>query len=281
MSEIEREDELPEIEEAVEAPEVEQPDPDLEAEAKKYGWKPKSEFTLAPDGWVDAARFMEMPQTQVKILRDTNRELARQRKELDERLSRIDQTTSAALNRVREQEKRQYEAALARVRAEQTKAVEVADVDAYNKARQNEEQLLKAMPAAPETPAYPPETLSYMQSEKGSWMKDAELMAFAAQAIDDAPGVRALPAAKQIEWAERQVRSVFPEKFAPSAPQAAPVAAPRASRVDGGGLASARRERGPEDLPAEAKQVGAQFVKEGLYSNLQEYARDYFKQAGV
>jgi hypothetical protein len=281
MSEIEREDELPEVEEVVEveAP-VEQPDPEIESEAKRYGWKPKESFTLAPDGWVDASRFMELPSTQVKVLRDTNRELAKQRAELDERLSRIDQTTSQALQRVRDQERRQYDAALARVRADQQKAVESADTEAYTKARQNEAALLQAMPQD----TGPADVVkSYMESDKGSWMKDQELMAFAVQAIDDAPGVRALSPQRQIEWAERHVRSNFPDRFpqAQSAPVAAAQPVQRVSKVDGGGLATRGREKGADDLPPEAKQVGSKFVKDGLYSNLQEYARDYFSQSGV
>jgi hypothetical protein len=124
---------------------------------------------------------------------------------------------------------------------------------------------------------------SYMESDKGSWMKDQELMAFAVQAIDDAPGVRALSPQRQIEWAERHVRSNFPDRFpqAQSAPVAAAQPVQRVSKVDGGGLATRGREKGADDLPPEAKQVGSKFVKDGLYSNLQEYARDYFSQSGM
>ena len=47
------------------------------------------------------------------------------------------------------------------------------------------------------------------------------------------------------------------------------------SRLANGG---APRARGAHDLPADAKRQGEKFVKEGLFKDLNEYARDYWSQ---
>lgn len=259
------EPELVEATETVDAPEP--VSPEVAAEARKYGWKPREEYTKAPEGWVDADRFMGFASTQVKVLRDENRAMR-------EQLGGIATTTQQALERVRAQEREAWEGKLAEVRRQQAEAVQTADVDAYNRARQNEAQMLARAPAA--QPVGNPEVQAYIASN--DWTKDQALMAYAHRAINETPGILSLPAMEQVKWAERQVRANFPDRFP------APVQAPPSmrQRVDGGGLAASRRgERGSADLPAEAKAVAESFVKEGVFPSVDAYAKAYFAQGGV
>jgi hypothetical protein len=69
------------------------------------------------------------------------------------------------------------------------------------------------------------------------------------------------------------VREHFPEYFSDQ-PQR-----PQFSKVDGGGLgAIGKRGKGPDDLPSEARKVGQDFVSEGIFKSLDEYAASYFAQ---
>lgn len=267
MSEHEHEieDDGPEIEAEAE---VVAPDPDTESEARKYGWKPKEEFTRDPEGWVDASRFMELPSTHAKMLRDQKRELERERAELKDQLSRIGQASEEAIERMRAQERAAYEARLAHARNEARQAVENADVEAFDRAQQREAELLRQAPRQPQpAPA----------NDLPDWAKDREMLGFAVNAIEQTPGIKHLTRERQIAWAERQVRSVFPEKFEAPAPQ---TPAQTVSRVDGGGLAGGlKRGKSEADLPPEAKDAGMRFVAKGVFPNLGEYAKSYWKNA--
>ena len=54
--------------------------------------------------------------------------------------------------------------------------------------------------------------------------------------------------------------------------------------VEGSGRVSSgagRRAKGIGDLPAEAKRAGEEFVRDGTFKDLAEYAREYWSQDGV
>lgn len=276
MSELEQGQEAPE--ELIDAPEPEQVeeapkvDPELEADARKYGWKPKEEFTLDPEGWVPADRFLELPSTQRKMTQDINRRLEKELKERDERLERIAATSAEAVALVRKQERERYEAQLANIEAAKRAAVEVGDAERYDalaaqqKALRPPEHVQQPMP-----PQVNPVVAEYAKT--AAWMQDPNAYRFAELAIEDNPEVKRLPAIKQIAWAEKKVREFFPEHF-PEAP-----ARPQFSKVDGGGLGQiGRRGKGADDLPAEARKVGQEFVSEGVFKSLDEYAASYFAQ---
>jgi hypothetical protein len=78
--------------------------------------------------------------------------------------------------------------------------------------------------------------------------------------------------AKRLEEAKSRVASVFPEKFGekPSAKRAGAVES--GSRIPGGG----QKGRLADKLPAEAKQAAQTLIRDGIYANTEEYAKDYF-----
>jgi hypothetical protein len=250
----------PEVVVEAEEPAAPTVDPDIEAEARRLGWKPKEEFALDPKYWVEPDRFLEEPAVKFKAEQERT-------KALEERLARIDRATSTVVDKVRAQERATFEARLAQVRAEQTAAVQDADVDRFNTAKATEDRLLRAAPAAPVDDGLHPDVKSYV--EKNAWTKDPELFNFAAEAIERTPGIKSLSPLKQVEWAERKVRAEFPDAFQEEPKR------PQVSRVDGGGLASSPRAKAYSDLPAEARAACDKFVKQGFLTK-EEYVKSYW-----
>lgn len=266
--EIERDEDQPEVE-AQDAPQI---DPEAEAEARKYGWKPKEEFTLAPEGWVAADRFLELPSTQVKMSRDLTRRLEKDLKARDDEIARISATTAEALGLVRKQERARYEEMLAQFEVAKRQAAEGGDVARYDALTRQQQTIRPPEPEQTEAPKRPAFVEEYAKT--AAWMQDQNAVAFARAAIDDNREVMRLPPEKQIAWAEKRVREYFPEHFpAPEQPK------PQFSKVDGGGMgAIGKRGKGADDLPAEARKIAQEFVDEGVFKSLDEYAASYFAQ---
>lgn len=250
-----------------------QRDPEAEAEARKYGWRPKEEFDRDPEGWVDAARFLELPSTHKKMLRD---ELRETKQEMADRLARLEKANKAAMERALEAQKAQYEAQLHQVRAAQRKAVEDGDTAAYDRLEIYERDLLKRAPtparAEEQKPAPDPYVEQYRGSQAGQWLNDPYLYARAAEIIDLSKGAAGATAADQIAYAEARLKEFYPQKFAPAQP-----AKPAQARVDGGGLASGKRRSDVDRLPPEAVKAAKEFIEEGYIKSLEEYAKSYWE----
>lgn len=256
---IEQEAPDPERDEALEA---------LRDEAKKLGWKPREEFTKAPEGWVDADRFMELPQTKVKQYRDREKEWNRREEELNRRLAGMDRILKEGINRTRDQERAAYDERVRELQRQQAEAVEAADLEKYRQAREAEDRLRTQAPQ-PSAPPVDPFIAEYR--EKNAWTKDPEAVAFAHDIIERTPGGRQLSMQRQFALVEKHLRETFPEHFpAEQAPR------PTISKVDGGGLAGLRRGKTIADLPQEAQQAYAYLTKEmGLKMTEADYIRDY------
>jgi hypothetical protein len=247
------------------------------AEARKYGWKPKEEFNLAPEGWVDAKRFLELPSTMVKQLRDQKRDLDRQLKERDERLERIGGVTQQAIERVRQQERQQYEAKIAEFERAKREAAELGDVTKYDQLSEQQRSVKPPAPIAAPVAAPANEVQEYLKTTK--WAADPAAMTLARGLIDSDPAALTLPPLRQVQWAERKLKEYYPDYFdTPAATATATV--PGKARVDAGGLGVITQKRGrtADDLPADARSVGQSFVKDGLFKTLDEYAAAYFEQ---
>lgn len=272
MADEELKDDLTEdqVEAEEQAETSEAPDPELEAEARKYGWRDKGEFTLAPDGWVDATRFMELPSTQLKMTRDLKRELERELKARNENDARLERTAQTALEKVRQQERERYEQQLREIEAQKRAAVEMADTDAFDRA-ERARQGLRAPEVEPVQKQEPvPDYIT-----KAEWLKDPHAYQFAFNAIEKNPVIQGLPPERQIAWAEAETKKFFPELF--PAEQEQPQQQ-RSARVDSGGLGFRPRTKGADDLPQDARKVGEMYVKEGIYKSISDYAKDYYEQ---
>ena len=272
------------IEPEIDAPVA--PDPEqieAEGEAKKYGWKPKEAFDLAPDGWVDAKRFLELPSTQNKALRDTKRDLERRLEEADAArkadIEGVRAASKAAVEAVRKQEQDRYTAELAAIQQRQREAVGMADTQRFDALEKQKSQLRPPAPVWQEpapTPAQDPVISDYIA--KNDWAQDDALREEGARAIDAAQrsGRQFNGYGEQLAYAESVMKRKYPHMF-----QAAEPTRPTQSRVDGGGLGgSSRRAKGGDDLPADVRAIGKEFVAEGVFKSLDDYAKSYFAHGG-
>lgn len=249
---------------------------EAETEARKYGWRPKEEFDRDPEGWVDASRFMELPATHLKMQRDITKRLQKELQERDDRLSNIERTAKMAVEAARKQERTKYEAELESIRKERRAAAEEGDVARIDALDKREDEVRKNAPAVDDEPrteatAIAPEIQTYLDAN--DWTKNPAAISFARGAIDLNREIQLLPPMKQVEWAEKKVREAFPELF-PAQKRASE------SKVDPGGLGLLTRKSGKsaDDLPADAKAIGKEFVSQGLFKSIDEYAKSYFAQ---
>lgn len=269
----EPQEEIVAIEPPGEAPEaVPQPaiNPETEALARKYGWKPKAESTLPDGSWMDADRFVAASKTRVRILGD-------QLAETDRRAAAAEAMARSAADTVRRQERARFNAELASIREQKLVAVETADQDAYKALEAREARLV----SQPQQQAESPELAAYRATESGKWVNDPVLFRAGYDALEAelARGVQ-MGVHEQFAFAERAVRDYFPHKFTPPPPL--PPREPetgRFSRVDGGGLATGRTSAS-HGLSAEDYAAAKSLVARGTFKDVGEYAA-YAKKLGV
>jgi hypothetical protein len=202
-----------------ETPETEQERPEdaaareeAEAEARKYGWRPKAEFDRDPDGWVDASRFLELPSTNVKMLRDTKRELERkledERKDRAESFARMEAMQKAIVERTRQQERAKFDAEREQLQKAKREAAASHDLDRYDQLSRREAQLRPPEDVAPvqqqQAPKYP-EVDDYRA--KNEWAQDPALWQEASIAVDAAMrfGKAFNSAQEQLVYAESEI----------------------------------------------------------------------------
>lgn len=256
--------EVAQVEDQVEDQQApEGPDPEIIAEARKYGWKPAEEFTLAPDGWVDADRFLELGSTKFKREKDRAAALERELTSVREQTGKIAKLAEKQVQRAIAEERAKLEKQYADLQREKYEAIEVADVDRVKEIEREQDQLRKTSPQEEAPQGRAPEVEDALKSVP--WGSDATKIEVARRLINQ-HGATALPLADQIAFADRKMRDFYPDLY--EAPK------PKTLKVDGGGLATART-RGVDSLPAEARAAGAQFVKDGLFKSMAEYAAAY------
>ena len=245
-------------------------DPEIDAEARKYGWKPREEFTLAPEGWKDAPDFLDLTSIKYRREKDLRKERETELAGLREQVGKIATLTERQIAAREAEIRREYEAKFAEAQRAKEAAVETADVEAFREAEAEQQRLLRAAPA-PQRPQPDPMLNEF------AWTKDQELVNVGAQMIEYAPHIKALPPRKQVEWVEKQLRDIYPDRFTP-APQPQ-TQQHTTSKVDGGGLAGGgARAKGVDDLPPDAKAAGREFVQRGVFKSMADYAKAYHEQ---
>lgn len=272
MSEQEIEGQEPEIEaEASGTPPEPTPEEiaerqEIETQARKYGWRPEEEYTLDKKGWVDADRFMALPATQNKVLRDELKANQKAIKDYETRFSKVEEVTQRALQAQSRQERARYDAQLAEVQRQQREAVQGGDLDAFDRLREHEARIQRAAPP-PHVEAPPPPEWATADPELGRaafWM------------IESNPAIKAMSPERQLAWVENRLRQ---EGLLTAPEPQQPVPQRTTSKVDGGGLAGGMIKRGPsfETLPADAKAAFADFVELGVYKDDEASRQKYLK----
>lgn len=254
---------------------------DYETEARAQGWVPEAEWKgdKKPAQFLDAETFVKRGEEITPFVRKENQrlkdELARERADAAKRFERLERTTNSAFETL----KRQHEAELGRIKTAQRAAVAAGDEAEFDRLDKARSDLEKAAPVAPEK-VEPEADLKTRQDKwraENKWFdSDFEVQDWAIR-FSDFHGRQNphLSFEENMAVVTAEARKKFPEKFG-----GARQAGNGHSAVDAGGdFSAAFKSKGKKtaaDLPAEAKAAGEKFVRDKLYKNLDEYAKDYF-----
>jgi hypothetical protein len=267
-------------EEAVEAPEVvEVPREDIPAkewsddeefEAKALGWK-------APDDWkgdkppgyiADPREYLRRAETFGPF-----RKIKEKLERLEDHTRRIESVTAKQVERAQKQAEAEFNQRLNAIQAEKRKAAQEGDLERYDQLAATEARLERPkLDTVP--PVEPPkDTLTEEVKAKHTWVNDAYLRRRGAELVDEAFGTGELPRTatpqEQVVFVEGRLKAYYPHLFQP---EQKPV--PKASPVDGGGIASARRT-GFSSLPQDAKDAFKRLVAQGVFKDTDEDRKFY------
>lgn len=269
---------------------------DIESKARSQGWVPREEFRGDPEKWRPADEFvkrgeellpvaLERSRAAERKAQDLEARLAAREREFEDKIGRLERMSTAAVQRERERLEAMY-------RNAQRNAVETGDtarfdqldrdrqaaIENYDKYIQEQVQPRRD-PSQPHS--LPPDRQAVVDGwvQKNEWFnRDPELnavaQAFHVRLGNEKPG---LSLAENLAETERYVRQRYADKF--SGTQSRQISAPMVE--SGGGRmpsTAGPRAKGASDLPSDVRRVGESFVKQGLFKDLNEYARDYFAQ---
>lgn len=273
------------IEAGDDAPEADAPPArDYEAEARASGWVPEAEFKgdRRPAQFLDAETFVKRGEELTPFIRAQNsklkQELSETKADFAKRLERIERANNAAF----EAAKRNHEAEIARVKREQRAATEAGDVSEYDRLEKVRDGLENAAPKIEEPePVDPNASIAERQEAwraQNPWFdEDFEMQEYAIK-YSDFHGRKhpKMSFEDNMKVVEAEVRRKFPGKFGGAKKSAANGHAAVDSGGDFSGIFGKGKGKTGADLPPEAKAIGAKFVAQGLFKDMNEYAKDYF-----
>lgn len=235
--------------------------------AKSRGWKPKDEYRGREEDWQEADEFLDRNsslQSEVRELRDT---ISQQEAEYAERLRRIEAANERIIQNDRERLLKQLDEA-------KRQAVELGDVEQYDRVRSEESEYYKREAEfnrrlerdtqRQEQPKLLPETQDWLR--RNSWYHESQAMhqiarGFYDEALEGMPALR--DESKRLAYVDRKMREVYPDKFGLRS---------NSSAVESG----ARRPGTPSKMasltPAE-RDACKKFIQRGIIKDEAEYIR--------
>ncbi len=244
---------------------------DVEAKARRTGWRPKEEFDGPAEKWVPADEFVKRGETNAatvkqleKLLDKANTEIAGMKETFSEFRDYHTKTVQS-----------QYQRAMKDLEARQTQAIEDGDVEGAKAATREITDLTKEMadkpaqkqPAEADTKAAAKAVKDFQAANP--WFGEDDAMTGAAERIAAKLQRQGMTdPEEQLAEVAKRIRAEFPHKFEnPRRKEAAAVE----------GTQGAARKNGKtfNDLPPEAKAMCAKFEKQGLLKR-DDYVRDYF-----
>ncbi len=255
---------------------------DVESKARSQGWVSKEEFRGDPSKWRPADEFVKRGEELLPIAIERARTAERRIQEIEaqfqQKLARVERVSEIALQRQRDDLETRYAAAM-------RDAAATGDVDRYDQlanARADvfqrfDESLRQQVYATPSQPAVEPDKVRAVQEwvAQNDWFNRDQEMNAVAQAhhmklLREQPG---MALTDNLAATRKYVQQRYPERFGITPKQVAQAA------VEGGGTrmpVTAARGKGAADLPADVRAVAERFVKQGLFKDVSEYAKDYF-----
>lgn len=255
---------------------------DYETEARAQGWVPEAEWKgeRKPAQFLDAETFVKRGEEITPFIKRENQrlkdELARKDAEAAKRLERLERTTTSAFEAL----KRQHETEISRIKAAQRAAVAAGDEAEFDRLDKARTDLEKAAPVAPEkveaTDDLPTRQAKWRAENK--WFdSDFELQDWAIR-YSDFHGRQNphLSFEDNMAAVTAEARKKFPEKFGITKPagngQSAVDPGPDFAGVFGG----KKGKKTAADLPPEAQAAGKRFVSQGVFKDIEAYAKEYF-----
>jgi hypothetical protein len=264
------------IEEAPERPLVE---PEIERRAEMMGWVPKEKFRGNPDGWIDAARFVQRaeqiePIFQVQLKKyettiDGLRTELQSSKETMKKLVKMSETIG----------QREYERAKQDLIKQQMNAVQEGNTEEWARLEGEKEKLekpeeIKFDDAQHQTQDINNPIFKEWHSENDWYLKDEDATIYAnavGQRIQDP----SIPYPEWLKRVENAVKKAFPHKFENPRRNTAPSVD---SSVQAAGVnPNQSKKKTYNDLPADAKAQCNKFVEKGILTK-EQYIKDYFEE---
>lgn len=256
---------------------------DYEAEARDMGWVPEAEFKgdKKPAKFLDAKEFVERGETVLPFVQRENRRLKEERekkdKEFEERVAKLDRMAQANLKALQDRHAQE----LAALKVSREAAVEKGDVAEFRRLEKQitDHEAAKPTDAVPEAKPDPAAEAQKAQEVQTAWMgkndwygKDAVMTGYAnyvSQGFLQAnPNITM---EENLRLTDEAMRKQFPTAFKVKTD------ANGHAPVESGGEPKGGASRTPlfDKLPAEAKAMAKQNVADGLYKNVEDWAKAY------
>jgi hypothetical protein len=247
-----------------------------EAQAKELGWTELDSWVEKggdPDKWRDADAFMEFGERNANFQKKVaDQTIEDKTQEFDERIKNIERMSSEAMKRQRDKDRETHQAEVATLKAQRKAAAQNDDTAGVLDATERLEEL-----RPPDEPADNNAKTKFDQKVVPLILSSEKVRMFsdvAAATINrDNPDIS--PAEFYVEL-EQQIQDEFSGQ-----PEFARYFGKRVkpqSRVDSTGTGPASEVgEGWDELPPEAKAMGAEFIKDGLFKDKAAYAVEYHK----
>lgn len=247
----------------------------IDERAARMGWTPKEKFRGDPAKWKDAATFVKDGEESLPILRERLHTMERS-------LAEHGRTATEARKFYEGVEKRAYEKAKKELEGKIASAAKAGD-DATATAAVQELVALEGDHVKAEVRGQEdPEWNSWIA--QNPWYKDdpdlsveAEAVAYKLRAKAKRAGTAQVEGIAFLNLVKEELVKQFPQKFGnPRRQQSSGVEGAGGAGAGGGGGNGAKK--GWDNLPAEAKQAGERYIKNGYVKDKATYAADYWSQ---
>lgn len=244
---------------------------DYEAEARSMGWVPEAEWKgeRKPSKFLDAKDFVERGETVIPILRS---QLERERKESEERFSKLEKMNQKTIERL----KAQHAAELEGMKAKREEAVKAGNVDEFRKIDKQIADHEKSAPdnePEPEATKEDPKAVEAEWAKNNDWYGKDETMTGWAVWYSQSIARPGLSMADNLKQTEEAVRKKFPLHFNKAGANGhAPV-----DRGSPNG-APPRKDTLTSKLNAEELRFAKQAVESGAYKTTEDWAKVYFEK---
>lgn len=258
--------------------EVDQERLDIEKTARELDWTPKEEWKGDPDQWKDAPEHVKHNEHVLPIVKQKLKEERASNDGLRSEMDALRATVTGLSNVQTDLAERAYKNAIAEIEARQKIAVDDNDGAALLETNQELRDLEenKPEPVSVDVPAAEhPEFVAW--KGRNAWFgQDPQLTQEANDLAHILSKSENLFGTALFDRVTASLTLAHPDKF--TNPNRTAAAA-----VETAGSGPRRTDTGKEtwsQLPAEAKEAGERFIKDGLYKTQEQYAEIYYKAGG-